>query len=78
MLVTYHQLFGYNWWGTLWRCAATALSAMLMMIPLMFAVLYFFETSLESYLWVLAVAVVSIAVILVVSYRISLYKSKKI
>ena len=76
-VVAYHQLFGYSWWGTLWRCVATALTAILTMIPVMFAVLFFFDTSLEEYLWVLAASVAAIVVILVASYRISLKKSRQ-
>jgi hypothetical protein len=76
-VVAYHQLFGYSWWGTLWRCVATALTAILTMIPVMFAVLFFFDTSLEEYLWVLVASVAAIVVILVASYRISLKKSRQ-
>ncbi len=72
IVIAYHQLFGYSWWGTLWRCVATALTAMLTMIPFCFSVLLFFDTSFDDYLWVLVASVVSIVIILVASYRISL------
>ena len=77
IVIAYHQLFGYNWWGTLWRCVATALSAMLTMIPFCFVILLLFDTNFEDYLWVLAASIVSIVVILVASYYISRYQSKK-
>ena len=34
MIITYRQLFGYSWWGTLWRFIVTALTALLTMLPL--------------------------------------------
>ena len=77
IVIAYHQLFGYSWWGTLWRCVATALSAMLTMIPFCFVILLLFDTNFEDYLWVLAASIVSIVVILVASYYISRYQSKK-
>ena len=77
IIIAYHQLFGYGWWGTLWRCVATALSAILTMIPFCFVFLLFFDTSFEDYLWGLAASVASIVVILVASYHISRYQSKK-
>ena len=82
IVVTYHQLFGYGWWGTLWRCAATALTAILMMIPSIMVGLFFAnedgrEAVIDGGPWLLIIIVVSIAVILLVSYRISLNKSKK-
>ena len=35
-LVTYHQLFGYSWWGTLWRCAVVFITTFLMLSPFIF------------------------------------------
>lgn len=34
MIITYRQLFGYGWWGTLWRCIVTYLSVLVMLLPL--------------------------------------------
>ena len=81
-LITYRQLFGYSWWGTLWRCLVTTLSAILMMaIPLVLAFFIFEGDNLiyemMTYLWILAALIVSLALILFVTYRISLSKSKK-
>lgn len=81
-LLAYRQLFGYSWWGTLWRCLVTTLSAILMMaIPLVLAFFIFEGDNLiyemMTYLWILAALIVSLALILFVTYRISLSKSKK-
>ena len=81
-LIAYRQLFGYSWWGTLWRCIVTTLSAVLMMaIPLVLA-FFVFESDnliyeLATYLEFLGAFIASLALILTVSYRISLSKSKK-
>ena len=34
MVVTFRQLFGYGWWGTMWRLAITVLSVMMILLPL--------------------------------------------
>ncbi|MCR5366274.1 MAG: DUF3667 domain-containing protein [Prevotella sp.] len=34
MVVTFRQLFGYGWWGTVWRLAITVLSVMMILLPL--------------------------------------------
>lgn len=34
MIITYHQLFGYGWWGTLWRCVVSYLTVLVMLLPL--------------------------------------------
>ena len=81
-LIAYRQLFGYSWWGTLWRCFVTALSAILMMTITVIVAFFIFERDtfvykITTYLWILAALVASIALILIVSYRISLSKSRK-
>jgi hypothetical protein len=81
-LIAYRQLFGYSWWGTLWRCFATALSALLMMTILLIVAFYILEHDnfiyeLATYLEFLGAFIASLALILTVSYRISLSKSKK-
>jgi hypothetical protein len=80
-LIAYRQLFGYSWWGTLWRCFATALSALLMMTILLIVAFYILEHDnfiyeLATYLEFLGAFIASLALILTVSYRISLSKSK--
>lgn len=37
-IVTYHQLFGYGWWSTIWRAALTFFAAFLTGAALMFVV----------------------------------------
>jgi hypothetical protein len=32
MYITYRQLFGYGWWGTLWRLAVVLLLAVTTMV----------------------------------------------
>ena len=81
-LIAYRQLFGYSWWGTLWRCFATALSALLMMTILLIVAFYILEHDnfiyeLATYLEFLGAFIASLALILTVSYRISLSKSRK-
>jgi hypothetical protein len=81
-LIAYRQLFGYSWCGTLWRCFATALSALLMMTILLIVAFYILEHDnfiyeLATYLEFLGAFIASLALILTVSYRISLSKSKK-
>ena len=76
-IIVYHQIFGYGWWGTLWRFIATALSAMLIMgIPVVVLIWVIFSKQYEEdYTEIMAgltvAPVVSLAVILYVSYRIS-------
>ena len=33
-IITYRQLFGYGWWGSLWRCVVTYLTVLVMLLPL--------------------------------------------
>ncbi len=84
IVIAYHQLFGYSWWGTLWRCICTALAAMAMMILPLVTVPYIKERALDkssvtdyAFLWILIAVVVLVTVILLSSYYISRYKSKK-
>ena len=32
-IITYRQLFGYGWWGTLWRCVVSCLTILGMLLP---------------------------------------------
>ena len=36
IVIAYHQLFGYSWWGTLWRCAVVFITTFLMLSPFIF------------------------------------------
>lgn len=83
MLITYRQLFGYSWWGTLWRFIVTALSSLMMIIPL-FAVAFLFgnddrkDTVMLAGPMLLAIIVVLIAVMLGITYLISRNQYKKL
>ena len=41
MYMTYRQLFGYRWWGTLWRLAVVLLSQMAVVVTFVTIVLLF-------------------------------------
>jgi len=83
--ITYHQLFGYGWWSTLWRLAVVVLTQLAVMLTAVIIVIYFFgyddETRLDpgmtkAFLFVLVVSIVIAAVLLGVSYLISRRQSK--
>lgn len=75
MIITYKQLFGYGWWGTLWRCGVTIVVAFMMMFPLV-AIGFLFgddertRNMIEVGPILLAFTVILIVVMLYVSYRI--------
>lgn len=73
MLITYHQLFGYNWWGTLWRCAVTSVIGLLTMLPFILIALWFgdSDTVMKAGPTILAAAVVLMAVMLYVTHLIN-------
>ena len=82
MLITYHQLFGYGWWGTLWRLGVTALTSMLMLLPLLALAFLFGEddrkdTAIAAGPWLLAMVILLISVLLSASYLISRYQNKR-
>jgi cbb3-type cytochrome oxidase subunit 3 len=76
LIITYRQLFGYSWWGTLWRLIITVLTALMMIIPL-FLVAFLFSNDdrkddvINAGLWLLAIVIFLTAVMLFVTYRIS-------
>lgn len=84
MIVTYRQLFGYAWWGTLWRCGVTIVTSLMAMLPL-FIIAFFLgnderkETIMEAGSILIGAVAVLIAIILLVTYRISAktYKQHK-
>ncbi len=73
MIITYRQLFGYSWWGTLWRYVVTALTSLLTMVPFFMAALWFRErdTIMKAGPLLLAIIILLISVMLLVTYRIS-------
>ena len=76
LIITYRQLFGYSWWGTLWRFIITALTALMMILPF-FLVAFLFSNDdrkddvINAGLWLLAIVILLTAVMLFVTYRIS-------
>jgi cbb3-type cytochrome oxidase subunit 3 len=76
LIITYRQLFGYSWWGTLWRFIITALTALMMILPF-FLVAFLFSNDdrkddvINAGLWLLAIVIFLTAVMLFVTYRIS-------
>jgi hypothetical protein len=76
LIITYRQLFGYSWWGTLWRLITTVLAALMMILPLFLVALLFSNDDrkddvIRAGLWLLAIVILLTAVMLFVTYRIS-------
>ena len=76
LIITYRQLFGYSWWGTLWRLIITVLTALMMILPLFLVALLFSNDDrkddvIRAGLWLLAIVILLTAVMLFVTYRIS-------
>ena len=82
LVIAYRQLFGYSWWGTLWRCVVTFTTAMLTMVPLLIIGFWFgtddrTDAVMDATPWVLALIGIAIAILLIVTWRISWHTSKK-
>ena len=80
LYITYRQLFGYGWWGTLWRLAVVVLTQMAVMVAAIALVIYFYtydteakaEDDLsEAFLFIFAAIIVFVAVMLFVAHRIN-------
>ena len=86
-IITYHQLFGYGWWGTLWRFVSVFFAYMMILLPLgMLSYVFSNDDVLSGEdapkvllagAVLLSVMVLSVALILFIPYRISLYKYRK-
>ena len=82
LIITYRQLFGYSWWGTLWRYLVTASSSLMMMLPVIMLGYLFGEDDMKDTIldyggWIVAIIVGLIAVLLGVAYLISWHQNKK-
>ena len=79
MIITYRQLFGYSWWGTLWRFIVTALTALLTMLPLFMIGIWYGDrdTVRKAGPLLFAIIIVSIVFMLYITYRISHNTNKK-
>lgn len=76
MYITYRQLFGYGWWGTLWRLAVMLLLAILVLIIAVVIIGTIFDNEdrsdrLIDILIISAVAVLLSSVILYIVHRIN-------
>ena len=76
MYIAYRQLFGYGWWGTLWRLAVIILLVLMTMLVVVVIIGYVYENNdiydaLLSILIVLAPTVLLEAVILYITHRIN-------
>lgn len=82
LVITYRQLFGYSWWGTLWRYLITASSSLLMIVPFFVLALMLGnddrkDAAISAGPMVIAFIILLIAVMLSVSYFISRHQFKK-
>ena len=76
MYITYRQLFGYGWWGTLWRFAVILLLAVITMIVAVAIIGIYYDNkdrsdALQAILIVSAIAFVLTAIMLFVTHRIN-------
>lgn len=79
LYITYHQLFGYGWWSTLWRVVVVVLSQVAVYLSAVAVMVYFFGFDKEdqadphtrtAILAILAFFVVVPVVMLIVAHRI--------
>ena len=85
MYITYRQLFGYGWWGTLWRFAVILLLIIMTMLVVVLTIGYAYVDNdiydaLLSILIILVPTVLLAAVTLYVTHRINkrTYRNKEI
>ena len=84
MYITYRQLFGYGWWGTLWRFAVILLLIIMTMLVVVLTIGYAYVDNdiydaLLSILIILVPTVLLAAVMLYVTHRINMrtYRNNK-
>ena len=86
MYITYRQLFGYGWWGTLWRfTVVTLMLGAVIVIALTIMLLFFgneeesrFDTdAVEGYLYIIVAIVAFMAVLLGVTHLINKHTFRK-
>ena len=76
MYITYRQLFGYGWWGTLWRFAVIIILILMTMLVVVLTIAYVYEDNdiydtLLSILIIFLPTVLLAAVMLYVTHRIN-------
>lgn len=77
MYITYRQLFGYGWWGTLWRLAVILLLAVITMVVVVVIVGIFYDHKginemLTEMLIILTAEVLLTVFVLFVTHRINM------
>lgn len=77
MYITYRQLFGYGWWGTLWRLAVILLLAVITMVTVVVIVGIFYDHKginemLTEMLIILTAEVLLTVFVLFVTHRINM------
>jgi len=77
MYITYRQLFGYGWWGTLWRLAVILLLAVITMVAVVVIVGIFYDHKginemLTEMLIILTAEVLLTVFVLFVTHRINM------
>ena len=85
MYITYRQLFGYGWWGTLWRFAVIIILILITMLVVVLTIAYVYEDNdiydtLLSILIIFVPTVLLAVVMLYVTHRINkrTYRNKEI
>ena len=87
MYVTYRQLFGYGWWGTLWRLAVVTLAQVAVMLIAVVIVIYFYiydmdeksdVETIKAFMFIQAVTVALTAVMLHITHRINVKQYNKL
>ena len=86
-IITYRQLFGYGWWGTLWRFASVFFVYIMTILPIGILIYVFSNNDslfgkdaakvLLASAVLLSVMALLVALMLFIPYRISLYQYKK-
>ncbi len=81
LYITYYQLFGYNWWGTLWRLIVILLLVVITMIVVVVIIGNIYDSGnnsnvFQDILIIFAGATVLMAAILLVTHRINKRTSK--
>ena len=76
MYITYRQLFGYGWWGTLWRFAVIIILILMTMLVVVLTIAYVYEDNdiydtLLSILIIFVPTVLLAVVMLYVTHRIN-------
>lgn len=80
-IIAYHQLFGYGWWGTIWRTALAGFEGFFLLLTLSMALesIYgkpFFMDSAQNWSFVAIIVILNVAIV-VVSFYVIRFISRK-